>query len=103
MTVSEVTALSRPVLSFNCQDLGVSVPHNDALVIHAIVANYEVAQVFIDTGSFINVLFYTVLGKMGIQVEDLQLVVTPLFGFSRHAIQPAGQIKLLVSLGEGIK
>lgn len=37
--------------------MGVIFSHTDALVIRAIIANYEVAQVLVDSGSSINVLF----------------------------------------------
>lgn len=32
-------------------------PHNDALIIRATMANYDVVWVFVDVGSSINVLF----------------------------------------------
>ncbi|XP_073317272.1 uncharacterized protein [Primulina huaijiensis] len=47
-----------PIISFGPEDLrGVSLPHNDALVIQARVANYDVLRVFVDNGSSVNVSF----------------------------------------------
>ncbi|XP_042404693.1 uncharacterized protein LOC121994865 [Zingiber officinale] len=41
-----------PVISFRPQDLeGLDLPHDDALIIKAIIANSRVARVFVDTGS----------------------------------------------------
>lgn len=58
MAVSGAGAWAGPVLRFGPQDLeGVITPHNDALVIRATVTYYEVAQVFVDSGSSVNVLF----------------------------------------------
>lgn len=45
--------------------------HNDALDIRATMANYDVAQVFVDADSSINVLFRVALKQMGKNVEDL--------------------------------
>ncbi|XP_042415163.1 uncharacterized protein LOC122004322 [Zingiber officinale] len=54
-----------PVISFGPQDLeGLELPHDDALIIKAIIANSRVARVFVDTGSSINVLFRTAFEEM---------------------------------------
>ncbi|CAA0839527.1 Unknown protein, partial [Striga hermonthica] len=48
-----------PVISFKAEDVeGVVLPHNDALVITAEVAGFDVKRVFIDTGSSVDVMFY---------------------------------------------
>lgn len=40
------------MIGFGPSDLeGVMTPHNDALVIRAIVANYDVTRIFVDTDS----------------------------------------------------
>ncbi|CAA0805859.1 Unknown protein, partial [Striga hermonthica] len=47
------------VISFRAEDAeGVLLPHNDALVITAEVAGFDVKRVFIDTGSSVDVMFY---------------------------------------------
>lgn len=46
-----------PVISFGRQDLQViSLPHNDALVIHVKISNYDIMRVFIDSESSVNVI-----------------------------------------------
>lgn len=53
-----------PVIKFGQKDLeDVTVPHNDALVIHDMVANYEVQMVFVDFESSVNVIFKEVFDK----------------------------------------
>ncbi|CAA0841386.1 Unknown protein, partial [Striga hermonthica] len=48
-----------PEISFRAEDAEVVVlPHNDALVITAEVAGYDVKRVFIDMGSSVDVMFY---------------------------------------------
>lgn len=72
MTVSEVEAPVVPILWFSPRDLeGVSIPHNDTLIIQAIVATYEVARVFVDVRSSIKVFFCATWEEMGIEMEIL--------------------------------
>ncbi|KAL0378323.1 UNVERIFIED_CONTAM: hypothetical protein Sradi_3137800 [Sesamum radiatum] len=46
-------------------------PHNDALVITALLANYEVGRIFIDSGSSTNILFGEAYDQM--QLGDMPL------------------------------
>ncbi|XP_073047640.1 uncharacterized protein [Primulina eburnea] len=47
-----------PVIGFGPDDMkGVMAPHNDALLVTLTIANYDVARIFVDTGSSVNVLF----------------------------------------------
>lgn len=57
-----------PVISFGPRDLqGISLPHNDALVIQAKVAGYDVRRVFVDSGSSVNVIFQEALDQMNLE------------------------------------
>lgn len=84
MTVHILEVETGSVLGFGPNDLkGVIGPHNDALIIHALIANYNVGKVFMDTDSSVNILYWTVLEQMEIKlVDDLQSISTSLFGFS---------------------
>ncbi|XP_073041815.1 uncharacterized protein [Primulina eburnea] len=89
-----------PVISFGVEDLrGVVTPHNDALVVTATVSIYDVARIFIDNGSSVNVLFKSKLDQMKVEGFEFEPVSTPLYGFAGHAIPPLGQIVLPLSLG----
>ncbi|XP_074557051.1 uncharacterized protein LOC141813040 [Curcuma longa] len=79
---------------------GIEVLHDDALVIHATVANYDIARVFVDTGSSVNIIFRRAFDQMQIDEVDLQPMATSLFGFTGNEVQPLGQITLAISLGE---
>lgn len=101
MVVRALEVESKPILGFEPNDLEeFADPHNDTLVIRATVANFDVARVFVDAGSLVNALFWTTKKQMGISIDDLQSITTPLFGFFGHAMQPLDQIKLSLSLGE---
>ncbi|XP_075489601.1 uncharacterized protein LOC142528437 [Primulina tabacum] len=91
-----------PVISFGPEDLrGVSLPHNDALVIQARVANYDVLRVFVYNGSSVNVIFKEALVQMNLHEYQLEAVETVLFGFAGHAVYPDGEITMPLTLGNG--
>ncbi|XP_075475888.1 uncharacterized protein LOC142514743 [Primulina tabacum] len=88
------------IISFGPEDLrGVSLPHNDALVIQARVANYDILRVFVDSGSSVNVIFKDVFVQMDLQDYHLEAVETALFGFAGHMVYPEGEIMLPLTLG----
>ncbi|XP_073132975.1 uncharacterized protein [Henckelia pumila] len=90
-----------PTLSFGPEDLkGVSSNHNDALVIRATVANYDVARIFVDSGSSVNVLFQEAINQMDLGQYKMEPVVTSPFGFTGHAIRPVGLVHLPLTLGK---
>ncbi|XP_073035186.1 uncharacterized protein [Primulina eburnea] len=98
--VEDVGRDEGPVISFGPRDLqGVSLPHNDALVIQAKVANYDVRRVFIDSGSSVNIIFQEVLDQMNLEGYQLQPVETALFGFAGHTVYPRGEITLPLTIG----
>ncbi|XP_073275381.1 uncharacterized protein [Primulina huaijiensis] len=89
-----------PVISFGPKDLrGIVAPHNDALVVTATIANYDVVRIFIDNGSSVNILFKSTLDQMKVEGFEFDPVSTPLYGFAGHAIPSLGQITLPLSLG----
>ncbi|XP_075500068.1 uncharacterized protein LOC142538641 [Primulina tabacum] len=98
----EVEGMKRneAVISFGPEDLkGVNLPHNDALVIQARVAKYDVMRVFIDSGSSVNVIFKEALIHMDLHSYHLEAVETALFGFVVHVVYSEGEIVLPLTLG----
>ncbi|XP_075485250.1 uncharacterized protein LOC142524969 [Primulina tabacum] len=88
------------IISFGPEDLrGVNLPHNDALVIQARVANYDILRVFVDSGSSVNVIFKDAFVQMDLQSYHLEAVETALFGFVGHMVYPEGEIMLPLTLG----
>ncbi|CAA0828740.1 Unknown protein, partial [Striga hermonthica] len=92
-----------PVISFKAEDVeGVVLPHNDALVITAEVAGFDVKRVFIDTGSSIDVMFYDRFVHINKELNmELKPVTTALYGFNGGEVMPMGEVSLPVALGSG--
>ncbi|XP_057965270.1 uncharacterized protein LOC131155840 [Malania oleifera] len=78
---------------------GVQQPHDDALVLSLLVANYKVRCVLIDNGSSENIMFWSVLERMKIGNERLKPITTPLVGFGGDVVHPIGTITLPVTMG----
>ncbi|XP_073290538.1 uncharacterized protein [Primulina huaijiensis] len=102
MEISSLGIRSGPMISFVPEDMkGVADPHNDALVIRAMIANDEVARIFVDSGSSVNVLFKEAMDQMDLGEYTVEPISTALFGFTGHAILPLGVINIPFSLGSG--
>ncbi|XP_022883797.1 uncharacterized protein LOC111400630 [Olea europaea var. sylvestris] len=66
-------------ITFGTEDMGgISFPHDDALVISAIIANFEVKRILVHNGSATNVLSHEAFVQMGISSEQLKPVKPPL-------------------------
>ncbi|KAK3003723.1 hypothetical protein RJ639_019794 [Escallonia herrerae] len=70
-------------LEFNDSDLeGVSLPHDDALVITLRIDAFQVKRILIDTGSSVDILFEDAFLQMGILEDRVKLITSPLYGFT---------------------
>ena len=88
-------------ITFSYSDLeGCQHPHDDPLVVHAIVANKTVHRVLIDNGSSADIIFASAFDKMGIGREKPEPVNTHLPGFSGEKVLPLGSIQPVLTLGE---
>ncbi|XP_042426044.1 uncharacterized protein LOC122013897 [Zingiber officinale] len=92
---------SGPEISFGPRDLeGIEVPHDDTLIIRAVIANYTIHRIFIDTGSSVSIIFKKTFDQLQIDRAELLPMTTPLYGFTGNEVQPISQIKVAISLGE---
>ncbi|XP_073127517.1 uncharacterized protein [Henckelia pumila] len=99
---SQLSCPTDPNISFRREDLkDVVLPHNDPLLVTLTVANYDVARIFVDTGSSVNIIFKETMDQMKLEGFELDPITTELYGFTGHALQPLGQIVLPLSLGSG--
>ena len=67
-------------------------PHDDPLLVRAVVANKTVHRVLVDNGSSVGIIFTSAFDKMGIRRERLEPVNTHLRGFSGEKVLPLGSI-----------
>ncbi|KAL0445164.1 UNVERIFIED_CONTAM: hypothetical protein Slati_2239100 [Sesamum latifolium] len=81
-TITEVldveAAEETPVIQFGrAERSGPRSAHNDALVITALLANYEVERIFIDSGSSADILFRKAFDQMQLGDAPLEVVIHP--------------------------
>ena len=97
-TVSKLPRLDTSI-TFSDSDLeGCQHPHDDPLVIRAVVANKTIHRVLIDNGSSADIIFALTFDKIGIEREKLEPVSTHLRGFSGEKVLPVGSIQLVLTL-----
>ena len=75
-------------------------PHDDPLVIKAVVANKTIHRVLVDDGSSANIIFASTFDKIGIGREKLEPINACLRGFSGERVLPLGSIQLVLTLGD---
>ena len=74
-------------------------PHDDAIVITLLIADYTTRRVLVDNGSSADILYYPAFQQMRIGRDQLRLVNSPPVGFSGMKVQPVGTISLPVVVG----
>ena len=80
-------------ITFSDSDLeGFQHPHEDPLVIRAVVANKTIHRVLVDNGSSEDIIFASAFDKMGIGREKLEIVSTHLQGFYGKKMLPVGSM-----------
>ena len=67
-------------------------PHDDAIVITLIIANYTTRRVLVDKGSSADILYYLAFQQMRINKELLHLVSVSLISFGGMKVLPVGTI-----------
>ena len=88
-------------ITFSDSDLeGCQHPHDDPLIVRAVVANKTVHRVLVDNGSSADIIFASAFDRMGIGRERLKPVNTHLRGFSGEKVLPFGSIQLVLTLGD---
>ncbi|XP_077232438.1 uncharacterized protein LOC143869767 [Tasmannia lanceolata] len=82
-------------ISFSDADLdNLILPHDDALVITMLVANWELKKILVDNGSSADILYYHAFKQMMVGDDCLHPANSDLFGFSGEIVKVEGQIEL---------
>ncbi|XP_024041948.1 uncharacterized protein LOC112099077 [Citrus clementina] len=87
-----------PIMWTDEDEEGILYPHEDALVIKAIVASKKFDRILVDTGSSVDVLFKSTLEEMGIADLKLDYTNTSLKGFGGGKLVPLGVVKLPITI-----
>ena len=98
--VSKLPRLNTAITFFDLDLEGWQHPHDDPLVIRAVVANKTIHRVLVDNGSLADIIFASTFDKMGIGREKLEPVSTHLRGFLGEKVLPLGSIQLVLTLGD---
>ena len=98
--VSKLPRLDTSITFSNSNLEGCQHPHDDPLVIRAVVANKTVHRVLIDIGSSTDIIFASAFDKMDIGRVKLGPVNTHLRGFSGEKVLPLGSVQLVLTLGD---
>ncbi|XP_024026717.1 uncharacterized protein LOC112093116 [Morus notabilis] len=101
VSAAKTPRYSHTDVAFNEDDAsGVHFPHNDALVVEAMIENHTVCRILVDNGCSVDLLYSDCLEKMGIQKEQLEKTSRPLYGFTGDSVIPQGTIRLPITAGE---
>ena len=104
--ILEVQAVSQlpwldTIITFSDSDMeGFQNPHDDPLVIKAVVANKTIHRVLVNNGSSADIIFTSAFEKMCIGREKHEPVNSCLRGFSGERVLPLGFIQLVLTLGD---
>ena len=74
-------------------------PHDDAIVITLLIADYITRRVLVDNRSSADILYYPAFQQMRLGRDQLHLVNSPLVGFGGMKVQPMDIISLSVVVG----
>lgn len=87
-------------ISFIDEDArGLHHPHDNAIVITLMIANYTMRRVLVDNESSVDILYYPTFQQMRISKDLLYLVNMSLIGFGGMKVLPVGTISLPVVVG----
>ena len=82
---------------------GISMPHDDALVVTMTVANHTIHRLLVDNGSSTDILYWLVVQQMGISQDRIKPFGLPMVGFTGEQVQTMGLISLPVTCGTSLR
>jgi len=75
------------------------IPHDDLMVITAVVARHPIRRILVDSGSSVNLIYWNCFEQIPISHDRLRKVSSPLYSFTGEAIPVAGSLQLLITIG----
>ena len=74
--------IDEPTISFTDEEAErIHHPHDDAIVITLLIADFITRRVLVDNGSSVDILYYPAFQQMRLGRDLLRLVCSPLIGF----------------------
>ena len=84
-------------ITFTDEDaLRIHHPHDDAIIITLLIADYSTRRVLVNNGSSTDFLYYLAFQQMNLERDQLRPMHSPLVNFGIMKVQPIGTITLLV-------
>ncbi|GKV17775.1 hypothetical protein SLEP1_g28236 [Rubroshorea leprosula] len=77
----------------------IMMPHADPFVATVHIGNHNVNKVFIDTGSSLDILYWSCFQKMQLNPDSLQKYEGPIYGFDNQPVPVEGVITLPIYVG----
>ena len=98
-SVMEVRENEEPI-TFTPADRGdIILPHDDPMVISAVIAKHPINRILVDSGSSVNLIYWNCFEQMHISHDRLKKVSSPLYSFTGEAVPVAGSVQLPITLG----
>ena len=92
--------IDEPTISFTDKEAErIHHPHDDAIVITLLIADYITRRVLVDNGSSVVILYYPAFQHMRLRRDLLRPACSPLIGFGGMKVQPVGTVTLHVVVG----
>ena len=92
--------MDEQVITFTDEDTErIHHPHDDAIVITLLIADYTTRRVLMDNGSSADILYYPSFQQMMLGQDQLRPVNSPLVGFGGMRVKPVGTVTLSVVVG----
>ncbi|XP_065619570.1 uncharacterized protein LOC136063313 [Quercus suber] len=92
--------IDEPTISFIDEEAErIHHPHDDAIVITLLIADYTTKRMLVDNGSSVDILYYPAFQQMRLGRDQLRPACSPLIGFGRMKVQPVDTITLPAVVG----
>ena len=92
--------MDEQVITFTDEDAErVHHPHDDAIAITLLIADYTTRRVLVDNGSSADILYYPTFQQMRLGRDQLRPVNSPLVGFRGMKVRPVSTITLPMVVG----
>ena len=92
--------IDEPTISFTDEEVErIHHPHDDAIVITLLIADYTTRRVLVDNGSSADILYYPAFQQMRLGRDLLCPACLPLIGFGGMKVQLVSTVTLPVVVG----